>query len=50
MLNSKEFKLIKWYPNFGLFENKYGIRECFSDFDLGRIEKTMKESEGKWKI
>ena len=37
--DGKNFELIKEYKYFGLYQDENGIRECFSPFDLGLVEK-----------
>ena len=46
-VNNKEYTIIKQYPNFTLVEDKNGIRTCFDDFDLGKIEKRYIEREAR---
>lgn len=41
--NGKEYKLVKKYPNYFLFEEvKTGFKECFDYFDLGMIKPLYK--------
>lgn len=40
----RTYKLIKQYPNFWLYEDNYGFKECFlcADLQLLRSAKTVK--------
>lgn len=46
-VEGKEYKVIKRYKHFRLCEDKYGIKTCFSDFDLGLVKKMYKEEAKK---
>lgn len=37
-INGRKYKEIKKYKHYTLFEDEYGFKECFDDFDLGLIE------------
>lgn len=37
--DKKEFKLIKEYKHYGLYETSTGYKECFDRFDLGLMPK-----------
>lgn len=37
-INGRKYKKIKKYPHYTLFEDEYGFKECFDDFDLGLIK------------
>ena len=49
IVNNKEYIFIKKYPNFTLVEDKNGIRTCFDDFDLGKIEKRYIEQRDRFR-
>ena len=36
--NDRKYTFIKKYPNIFLYEDEYGIKECFSKYDLGLIQ------------
>lgn len=41
--NDTQYKLIKVYENFALYQNeKTGVKECVSNFNLGLIEEKVK--------
>ena len=50
IVDNKEYRVIKEYPNFVLVKDKSGFKTCFSAFDLGLIEKRHVEREAnvKW--
>lgn len=39
---------IKEYPNVVLYKNKYGIKECFTYFDLGIYTKQVNTRKMKY--
>ena len=34
---NKKYKLVKIYSNFALYKDKYGIKQCFTFYELGLI-------------
>ena len=49
IINGKDYVKVKEYPNFTLYINEYGIRECFQKFDLTE-HKQEKRSKQKYAL